>query len=51
MPKVQHVSFYPHLTVYPVNDYYRTATLMYIALDCVRFQRRIERTKVIVLPI
>jgi len=50
-PKVQHVSFHPHVTVYPVNDCYRTATLTYIALDGVTFQRTIERTKLIVLPI
>jgi len=51
MPKVQPVSFHSQVTVYPVNDYYRTATLIYIALDHVRFRRRIERTKLIVLLI
>jgi len=55
MPKVQPISFHPHvgLTVYPVDDYDRTATWIYIALDRVRFRRRpsIVRTELILSPI
>ena len=41
----------PNVTVYPVSDYDRTATLICIALDRIRFWRRIERTELIILPI
>jgi len=37
MPKVQSLSFHPHVTVYLVNDCDRTATLIYIVLDRVTF--------------
>ena len=42
---------HPYVTVYPVSDYDRTATLIYSALDRIRFWRRIERTELIRLPI
>jgi len=41
---------HPYVTVYPVSDYDRPATLIYIALDRIRFWRRIERTELIILP-
>jgi len=44
---------HPYVTVYPVSDYDRTPTptVIYIALDPIRFWRRIERTELIILPI
>jgi len=50
--RVQRVSFDPNnVTVYPADDYDRTPTWMYIALDRARFQRRIQRTELILSPI
>ena len=51
MPRVQSVSFHPYVTVHPADDYDRNATWMYIALDRVRFRRRIEQTELILSPI
>ena len=46
---VQRVSFDPH--VYPDDDCDRTPTWMCIALHRARFQRRIQRTELILSPI
>jgi len=48
---MQHVSFNPHVTVYPVHDYDRTPAWMYIALDRARFRRRRQETDLILSPV
>jgi len=49
--RMQRVSFNPHVTVDPADDYDRTPTWMYIALDRARFRGRIQQTELILSPI
>jgi len=48
LPRVQSVSFDHRVTVYPADDYDRTATCL---IDHMRFRRRIQQTELILAPI
>jgi len=49
--RVQRVSFHPDVTVYPTDDYDRTANWAFIAFERAMFQHRIRETELILSPI
>ena len=49
--RVQRVSFHPDVTVYPADDYDRTANWALIAFERAMFQHRIRETELILSPI
>ena len=45
------VSFNDRVTVYPADDYDRKSPWMHMAIDRVRFRRRIQQSELILAPI